>query len=62
MGIRYHWGGGNSTSIYRVHDAEGGKIGRGGGEGGRRVGNSTEPPLLLQNLDDIATLDVVVEC
>ena len=59
MGTQYHWGGGNSTSIYRVHDAEGGKIGRGGG---RRVGNSTVPPLLLQNHDDIAKLDIVVEC
>ena len=38
---------------------KGGKLG-GGGEG--KVGNSTVPPLLLQNLDDIAKLDVVVEC
>ena len=33
-----------------------------GGVGGRRVGNSTVPPLVLQNLDDIAKLDIVVEC
>ena len=39
---------------------KGGKLG--GGGGGVKVRNSTVPPLLLQNLDDIAKLDVVVEC